>query len=280
MLKTRIITAVCLFIVFYLALFHLPATGWVIFATVVAGLAAWEWGGLMHWRGTSRVYLGLGLALVCSLIALLNPGALGLGSGAYDAASARSFSAWVYVPSVVFWLLVAPVWLMRRWPLPKSFLGVLVGLLLILPTWLALVQLKQIGATTLIAIMATVWLADIGAYVFGRALGKHKLAPNISPGKTWEGAVGGAVTVLVYGFLLSGHLPDQIAGNPLALLLILALLPVFSVIGDLFESLLKRQSGVKDSSKILPGHGGVLDRIDSLTSTLPAVALAWLFLLP
>jgi CDP-diglyceride synthetase len=147
---------------------------------------------------------------------------------------------------------------------------------LLLPVWLALVQLRQAGPLALLAIMAVVWLADIGAYFAGRSLGKHKLAPSISPGKTWEGAIGGGVAVLVYGLLLSSRLPAILAGNLPLLLVVLVLLTAISILGDLFESLLKRQAGLKDSSKVLPGHGGVLDRIDSLTSTLPLVALVWL----
>jgi phosphatidate cytidylyltransferase len=136
--------------------------------------------------------------------------------------------------------------------------------------------LKQAGGLALIAIMATVWLADIAAYFSGRAFGRHKLAPSISPGKTWEGALGGGLAVVVYGFVLAPKLPVALAGNLALLFVVLVLLTVISVIGDLFESLLKRQAGLKDSSSILPGHGGVLDRIDSLTSTLPLVALVWL----
>jgi len=173
-----------------------------------------------------------------------------------------------------------PLWLIYRWPLPKSALGVAIGLLLILPTWLALVQLRQAGALALMAIMAIVWLADIAAYFFGRALGRHKLAPSISPGKTWEGAAGGGLAVIVYGFVLSPRLPGVLSQNFLLLLLVLIVLTAISVTGDLFESLLKRQAGLKDSSNVLPGHGGVLDRIDSLTSTLPLVALVWLATLP
>jgi len=127
-----------------------------------------------------------------------------------------------------------------------------------------------------LAIMAVVWLADIGAYFSGRRFGKHKLAPAISPGKTWEGAIGGGVLVLAYGLLLSSRLPAALAGNLLLLLPVLLLLTAISIVGDLFESLLKRQAGLKDSSNVLPGHGGVLDRIDSLTSTMPLVALVWL----
>jgi len=280
MLKTRITTAICLFIVFFLALFYLPAEGWVVFATLVAGLAAWEWGALMQLSKKSQRYLGVGLAFFCLGVALLNPNAMGIGARTYDAASAIAFGRWFYLPSIIFWVFIAPFWLSYRWPLPKSLPGILLGVLLILPTWLALVQLKQIGAITLIAIMATVWLADIGAYIFGRTFGKRKLAPNISPGKTWEGALGGGLTVLIYGFAFSSYFPGHFPERGVALLLILLLLPIFSVVGDLFESLLKRQAGLKDSSNILPGHGGVLDRIDSLTSTLPAVALIWLYFVP
>ncbi len=118
-------------------------------------------------------------------------------------------------------------------------------------------------------------MADIGAYFSGRTLGRHKLAPSISPGKTWEGAIGGGLAVLAYGFLLSPHLPAGLGNSPVKLFIALVVLTAISVIGDLFESLLKRQAGLKDSSNILPGHGGALDRIDSLTSTLPLVALVW-----
>ena len=274
MLKTRIITAFVLLGAFLSALFYLPPLGWLLFATLVAAVAAWEWGALMALAGASRVALGTGLALSCLGLALLDPAALGLAPGFAEAG--WRLGRWFYVPAAAFWLLVVPLWLKRRWPLPKSLLGVAIGLLLILPTWLALVQLRQAGALTLIAIMAVVWLADIAAYFFGRALGRHKLAPSISPGKTWEGAVGGALAVIVYGLVLAPKLPGVLAQNFPLLLLVLILLTAISVSGDLFESLLKRQAGLKDSSSILPGHGGVLDRIDSLTSTLPLVALVWL----
>jgi phosphatidate cytidylyltransferase len=278
MLKTRVVTAVVLLIAFLSALFYLPPLGWLLFVTLVAAVAAWEWAALMVWAGASRVVLGVCLALICLGLAVLDPAALGLDSGFADAG--WRFGRWFYVPAAVFWLFVAPCWLRRRWHLPKSWLGVLVGLLLILPTWLALVQLRQAGALVLIAIMAVVWIADVAAYFSGRALGRHKLAPAISPGKTWEGAAGGALAVIVYGFALAPRLPGMLAGNFPLLLLVLVVLTAISVMGDLFESLLKRLAGLKDSSSILPGHGGVLDRIDSLTSTLPLVALVWLATAP
>ncbi len=274
MLKTRIVTAVLLLSAFLSALFFLPPFGWVIFATLVAAVAAWEWGALMGLGGNSRLALGGVLVFVCVALTALEPAALGLESGFSEAA--WRLGRWFYLPAASFWLFCVPLWMRRRWLLPKSALGVVTGMVLILPTWLALIQLKQAGGLSLIAIMATVWLADIAAYFFGRTFGRHKLAPSISPGKTWEGALGGGLAVIVYGFMLAPKLPIVLGGNYALLFLVLVLLTAISVIGDLFESLLKRQAGLKDSSTVLPGHGGVLDRIDSLTSTLPLVALVWL----
>ncbi len=274
MLRTRVVTAVLLLAVFLAALFYLPALGWMLFATLVAALAAWEWGGLMGLPATQRLLVGLALSFLCGGIAVLAPAALAIAPG--FAESAWALGRWFYVPAGVFWLLVVPLWMKYRWPLPKSVAGLAVGALLILPTWLALVQLRQAGALELLAIMAIVWLADIAAYFSGRRFGKHKLAPSISPGKTWEGAVGAGIAVLVYGFTLAPRLPAALSGSYGMLLLVLLVLTAISIIGDLFESLLKRQAGLKDSSNVLPGHGGVLDRIDSLTSSLPMVALIWL----
>jgi phosphatidate cytidylyltransferase len=138
-----------------------------------------------------------------------------------------------------------------------------------------MVALHAVDTWLMLAAMALVWVADITAYFAGRAYGRHKLAPTISPGKTWEGVAGAVVGVLVYGGIvfsftpLAGRLPLSIP----VIVLMLVLLTAVSVMGDLFESLLKRQAGIKDSSNLLPGHGGVLDRIDALTSTLPLAAL-------
>ena len=274
MLKTRIITAVILLLVFLVALFGFPPSAWFIFATSIAAVAAWEWGALIGMGHAWRVTLGVAFGFICIVIAAFEPAALDLAPGFSD--TAWKLGRWFYLPAAVVWLVVVPLWMNRRWTLPKSIPGVIVGLVLLLPTWLAFIQLKHLGALTLLAIMATVWLADIAAYFFGRAFGRHKLAPTISPGKTWEGALGGALAVIVYGFILQSKLPDTFLNHPILLLLSLAFLSVLSIIGDLFESLLKRQAGLKDSSNVLPGHGGILDRIDSLTSTLPVVTLAWL----
>ena len=156
--------------------------------------------------------------------------------------------------------------------------GLLAGVVVLFPTWLALVQLRVAGPGVLLALLAVVWMADVAAYFSGKAFGRHKLAPSISPGKTWEGAIGAGVGVALYGLAVRAG----VAYEPVAVhFWILGLLTVtaISIVGDLFESMLKRQAGIKDSSNVLPGHGGVLDRIDSLTSTLPVVTLLWLLLL-
>lgn len=278
MLKTRVLTAVVLLGVFLSAVFALPAEGWVLAVTLTASLAAWEWGGLMAWGRPARIGLGVSFALLCALIWALQPSALGVGDD--FAREAWPFARWVYGPALVFWVAVVPFWMARRWRLPASVPGVLIGLLLLLPTWLALIQLRQAGNWTLLAVMAAVWVADIGAYFVGRRFGRRKLAPAISPGKTWEGAFGAAVAVTCYVFSLSGSLPPELKVSPLLLALVALAVTAVSILGDLFESLLKRNAGLKDSSSILPGHGGILDRIDSQTSTLPLVAFVWLASLP
>ncbi len=275
MLKTRIITALLLFATFVFALFLLSPALWALLATLVAALSAWEWGALQNSGKVKRVALGMAVTLLALVVALTHPEALGLGEG-FSSEAAWQLGRWFYLPAAVFWFLLVPFWLRARWVLPGALGGFLIGLLLILPTWLALIQLRQLGPWALIGLMAVVWMADTGAYFCGRKFGRRKLAPNISPGKTWEGAIGGAALVIIYGVsigLVFSYVP--LAQVPL-LFLGMLVFAALSVIGDLFESLLKRQAGLKDSSAILPGHGGILDRIDSLTSTLPIVALLWL----
>ena len=272
MLKTRIVTAIVLVSAFLLALFYLPPIGWLAVSTLIAALAAWEWGALIGFGKQARVSFGLAVVVVAVLTAIASPGAVGI-AGESDSA-AIALGRWFYYPSAAFWILVAPIWMKSRWRIHGSVLGVLVGAVVILPTWLALVQIKLAGELVLLAIMATVWLADIAAYFSGRTFGRHKLAPAISPGKTWEGAIGSVLAVVVYGFFYLSVLPKELAGSPALLFVLLVAFAAFSIVGDLLESLLKRQAGLKDSSGILPGHGGVLDRIDSLTSTLPMAAIA------
>lgn len=270
MLKTRVITALVLVGVLLPSLFWLPQSAWALLTAAVIGVAAWEWGALLGWQQGARRLLGAATALICVGLAQVAPAALGIGTFA----PAAPWVVALYTLSVVFWIFLIPLWLNRQWRL-SSLAGLLVGAVVLLPTWLALVQLRAVHPGVLLAVMALVWMADIAAYFAGRKFGSNKLAPSISPGKTQEGALGAFIGVMLYGlvighFLLAGKVPLT------AWMLALVLATAVSIIGDLFESLLKRKAGIKDSSNILPGHGGVLDRIDSLTSTLPLAALAWL----
>lgn len=272
MLKTRALTAVFILAAFLPGLFLLSQTHWALLVALIAGLAAWEWGGLIRLGRGGRILYGGLLATSCAIASLMAPGLVGIE---FLAQPAVPIALAVHGLAAVFWMLLVPAWLRWKWPLAGPILGGGVGLLVIVPTWLALVQLRLVAPVALLAILAVVWIADIAAYFAGRAFGRHKLAPTISPGKTWEGAVGAGVGVLAYGLAVRDIF--HIDGISLSLWLPgLLLIAAVSILGDLFESLIKRQAGLKDSSHILPGHGGILDRIDSLTSTLPTVALLWL----
>lgn len=270
MLKVRVLTALGLLVAFLSALFLLPPAGWLAVAVLVAGLAAWEWGGLVGWSGAWRSVFPILVGLMVA--------ALGVMTGLDAAGVARNpaLSA-AYLTSAAFWLICVPVWLSRKWRIHGRLSGMVTGVVVLVPASLALAHARQVSPGFLLACMAAVWLADIAAYFVGRAIGRRKLAPAISPGKSWEGAIGGALAVTAYGL---GMLLARGGVAPGGLLLAAGALLAFtavSVEGDLFESLLKRQAGLKDSSQMLPGHGGLLDRIDSLTSTLPLVGLAVLY---
>lgn len=262
MLRARVITALLLLAGFLAVLFLLPEVlVGIVFALVVA-LAAWEWAGLLkpdQPTAPSRLlFAGLVLSVCMAFWA-----------------APHDYSPWLLAFSVFFWLFIAPFWLLRGWR--PGGAGYAVGLVLLVSTWAALTALYARGPFVLLAVMALVWVADIAAYFTGRAFGRHKLAPAISPGKTWEGVAGGVGGVLLYGLLISHYFSQYFsATQPIAWLPLagfLLLLTAFSISGDLFESLLKRQANLKDSSGLLPGHGGVLDRIDSQISTLPLAAL-------
>jgi len=269
MLRARIVTALLLLAGFLVALFLLPFSVWLLLVSGVCGLGAWEWGGLLKLSaGGRRGYALFSLVLCCAL-----------GWLAFDFASGSTrlpdLLLAAYLLAGAFWLLVVPLWLKTKWPIQAGLRGGLAGLVILLPACLAMMQLRAFAPLFLLAVMAAVWMADISAYACGRAFGRRKLAPAISPGKTWEGAAGALGGVLLYGSAVTaavGRMPDG-TGAWVGFGLALALLTVVSIYGDLFESLAKRQAGVKDSGTTLPGHGGVLDRIDSLTSTLPLVGL-------
>ena len=270
MLKTRVFTVALLLPLFLAALFYLPTAGWVALNLVVMTAAASEWACLarLH-KPAARFFIAAVLLLLLVMVPLLD---------LLDQHPTRSrINLSMYALALAFWVAAAPFWLRSKWQAGKLGLS-LVGALVLISTWLALVQLREIDKLLILWIFSVVWVADIGAYFCGKKFGRHPLAPNISPGKTWEGVGGAVLAVTAYALALvisTGNHGIGLLDSPLpayAVLLVHWVLTVLSIVGDLFESLLKRQAGVKDSGTMLPGHGGVLDRIDGLTSTLPVAA--------
>lgn len=260
MLRERIITALILLLALLGAVFWLPTQGWWGVCSLVGAAAAWEWAGLFRFHRAVRWSYALIVAIAVAALAMVE-------SKVADAA--------LFALSALFWMLVVPPWLKQRWRLSGGPLSLLTGLIVMLPAGLALARLRAVSPWFMLAVLAVIWVADIGAYFGGRAFGKRKLAPEISPGKSWEGVYAGMLAVMCYGVTVYvAALPSvpQRVGWPVSMLA-LGGIAVLSILGDLFESLLKRHAGIKDSSNLLPGHGGVLDRIDSLTSTLPLAAL-------
>jgi phosphatidate cytidylyltransferase len=273
LLRTRVITAVIVLLILVGMLFFASAPAWSLFMLAVALAACWEWSRMagLSPRGQS-LFLFLSGVIGAAFWLLYARDA----EGAFMAAASTAF-----VFAAVFWIVVAPFWLARK-ARPDAFTCAIAGWIVVWPTWFAFVVLRDASPWLLLAVAAVVWVADIAAYFAGKRFGRHKLAPAISPGKTWEGVYGALAGVAFYGLVLawivnahstplSGVLGPSLGLPVIAALLALAAL---SVVGDLFESWMKRGAGLKDSSSLLPGHGGILDRIDALTSTLPLAALA------
>lgn len=269
MLKSRVITAVVLLALLLLALFALPSVAWTILIVVMVVQGAVEWARLSGYGGRkAMVYPALTLLLMLGLL---------WADAAASAAQQTFIHLAVYAVAALLWLMIVPVWLMAGWKVKHPLPMALAGWAVLISTGLAMLDLRAASPWMLLFVMGLVWVADIAAYFAGRAYGRHKLAPSISPGKTWEGVVGALLGVFVYVqavWILSPHFSDR---GMLPVFVLASWLWVgFAVIGDLFESAIKRQAGVKDSGTLLPGHGGLLDRIDALTSTLPLAALAML----
>ncbi|SAK53968.1 phosphatidate cytidylyltransferase [Caballeronia ptereochthonis] len=267
MLKTRVITAIVLLAVLLPITLFAPVGAFGALIGFVVVFAAWEWGRLLKLNGAGPVAYALvaGIALVFSTW-------LGVASKP------------LYQMAGIFWVLAGPYVLLRKPTLAagawRAFL-LFAGIVVFVACWHAVVDARTRGVAFVLSLLLVVWLADIGAYFAGKALGRHKLAPSISPGKTWEGAIGGWLAVIVIGALAAAtgfYAPTVFTAFAERLgwdrsFVAFTVLVAFSVIGDLFESLLKRQAGVKDSSGLLPGHGGVLDRIDALLPVLPIALL-------
>ncbi len=262
MFVTRLFTAVALLAAFLAAVLLLERATFAALVTLIVGLAGHEWARLCRLPERAAIAYGMGMAMGYALLVwLLFPVSVG-----------TPVAGAIFAVAAAFWLVGAPLWLHRgvartRW-LP------LAGLIVVLPAALAMVTL---AGPPLLLVLALVWIADTVAYLTGRAFGRRKLAPSISPGKTWEGAGGALIGALAYAIvcaLLIPPLRQAVQGAAwLPYLAGAALLCAVSILGDLLESAVKRQAAVKDSGTLLPGHGGVLDRIDSATATLPVAVL-------
>jgi phosphatidate cytidylyltransferase len=238
------------------AMFLLPNLYWTLLTLLVASFGLYEWSVMVKFKPVmSYAYA----------VATLATGLLLIYLAAMDISQAQTqIMFWGILAATCFWILLVPIWLITRYQAKSLVMMAIVGWLILLPTWMALVSLREVSPWLLLGIISAVVIADSAAYFTGKRFGKHKLAPLISPGKTWEGVAGAWVGVSVYGFVLC-----QVFGMDYWLIIGLWGITVLSVMGDLLESLIKRHVGIKDSGNLLPGHGGLLDRIDGLTSSLP-----------
>ena len=276
MLKQRVVTAIVLLAILLPALFYPTAVPFCAVALLLIAAGAWEWGRLNGCSQAVSMLLALGCVVLCSL-------------SWYAGLLAKSLPVlWALVGAA--WVL-AGGWLLRQgvpgWARIPRGLRLMGGLVALWMAWLAVAQARVIGINFLLSILLLVWVADISAYFAGRAFGgrfsKEKLAPAISPGKSWEGVWGGMAGVVVLSLCwvalddlarlnsFSGSLYARLwtLHGAAVMLVAVVFLAAMSVVGDLVESLIKRSAGVKDSSGLLPGHGGVLDRVDALLPALP-----------
>lgn len=257
MLTQRILTVCIVLPVFLAALFGLPRWAWGASILVVVLIACWEWAKLASLSPLAGAAFALAVVAGCLLIALADPASAGTA---------------LLAIGVVFWLGAVPLWLSGTLAATPARIAA-AGFVVLVCAWYALYLLHG-NPGRLLALLAVVWIADTAAYFVGRRYGRRKLAPRISPGKTWEGVAGAAAAVGVYYVLLWLVIAPEFLGDyrrvDFALIIAIAAL---SVEGDLFESWMKRRAGVKDSGALLPGHGGILDRIDGVVAILPLAAL-------
>jgi phosphatidate cytidylyltransferase len=276
MLKQRVITAVVLLALLLPALFAASPWPFAVLTLLMIGAGAWEWARLNGVVGAATLIFGSCISGLCAATLL----ALGLSAP----------PAWCWWLATLIWTLGGAYALRggpEAWPQRSRLLRLVLGGVALWTAWLAMAQAKAIGINFLLSIFCLVWMADIAAYFGGRSFGRRKLAPAISPGKSWEGVWSGMLGVLLLGVVWVHVIDARFDVDSLSLFSLLvrglgpvSLLAVFflsamSVVGDLFESLIKRAVGAKDSSGLLPGHGGVLDRVDALLPVFPlALALA------
>lgn len=258
MLIPRLLTVLVVLPLFLAALFGLPQLLWGALLLGIVLVGCTEWARLASLSGAERVLFIATVLSACVGIAALQSPSVVWG---------------LLVLALAFWVVVVPFWLRRSVRVSGISLG-LAGVIVLSSAWYSLFELQS-SAPRLLVLLGVVWIADTAAYFVGRRFGRNKLAPNISPGKTWEGVAGAVAGVGVYYALLwLVWSPGFLAGSRLLDLFMVVGMTLLSIEGDLFESWIKRKAGVKDSGSILPGHGGVLDRIDGLVAALPFAALA------
>ena len=260
MLKQRIITAAWLAPLVLAGLFGVDGGLFALFTALIVLLGAWEWTNLAGvLRTAQRVQLVAAMAGLM-LVMWLTGAAMAI------------WPLWIAAAgwcANLYWVIRYPA-KGQQWQSTPRRLAM--GLWVLVPCWVGFNVLRESGSVWLLFVLLLVWCADIGAYFVGRNWGKRKLAPNVSPGKSWEGVVGGLASTAILATFFALWLPLSMAGG-MTLILITAVVTLTSVLGDLLESMLKRFRNIKDSSQLLPGHGGVLDRIDSLTAAIPLFAL-------
>ena len=261
MLKTRIITAIVLIAAFIPALFKLPDVYWAGLMLIITLLALREWAQMVG-LSNKQIYVYLIISLTIGLTVIWRLQQNNLHHFFYQ-------SLVIFAVIACFWVVIVPIWFAKQYKLRGLIPKVFLGWLLMLPLWLALVCAKIVDPKLVLALLATIWIADSAAYFAGKNFGKHKLAPSISPGKTWEGVAGALVGVTIFGIILY----FSFGIHTLALFPGLWLVTLLGVAGDLFESMMKRQMNLKDSGNLLPGHGGILDRIDGVIPSFPIAIL-------
>ena len=272
-LATRVVTAAILLVAVSAALFLLPPAGFGVAVLAAVTVGAREWARLLGSSTAGQVAFAATLALTGSALLMLATPVAGDGWAPRTVAVACG-------AATLFWLAMGIPSVLCDWPPAARWLRIVVGFVALCGAFVAIVELQARSPWLVLAAMAIVWIADTAAYFVGRRFGRRKLAPRISPGKSWEGAAGGIVAVALYALLLvplASRVRADAAPSASAIALWIAFavgVAALSIIGDLHESLLKRRAGVKDSGTLLPGHGGVLDRTDALLAAMPPVALA------
>lgn len=278
MLIPRLLAALFLIPLVIVVLFFVPFSYFVMVMIAVCGLAAWEWGQFIGLKSdnTRRLFAIIWVFALIGICYLPSPEAI---SQIFQFSLLLSVGWWITaLLLVITYPLSTALW--SR----STLIKYLFAIFTLLPFFVGMVTLRQYnyanneysGAALLLYLMVLVWATDSGAYFAGRLFGKHKLAPKVSPGKTLEGFFGGVITALVIAWLVNTYYPLSISFSSIMVASFVAVLA--SVLGDLTESMFKREAGIKDSGHLIPGHGGILDRIDSLTSAIPIFA-ALIFLI-